>query len=413
MRTIGTVAALAVTLGVWTGSVRAEPLTFEGALARATFNAPALQVSALGVEAARSEAVAAGQLPDPRLSFGLDGFPVTGPVAGQFGEDDFTILRLGIEQDLPSRARRRAERAVADARIGEAGAEDAIVLRDVRIATGLAWIDLYYADRRLAALDEVLTSLEPLWLAAPSGVASGVDRPANALGPVQLRAALQDRRARLVADAETARAELARWTGDAAAVVEGTPPASGLDPAGLRAGLDRVPGLRAYAAAGRRAEAEVDLARAGRRPDWSFNASYGRRDPRFGDLVSIGASVSLPLFQGQRQAPVIAARAADALRVRLEREDAARTLEAGLRADLAEHARDHDLWRRARDVVLPNVLQRSDLETAAYAADRVGLTEVIEAFTAVANARLDTLDREAAVMRHVVNITLTYGSDDQ
>ncbi len=413
MRTIGTVAALAVTLGVWTGSVRAEPLTFEGALARATFNAPALQVSALGVEAARSEAVAAGQLPDPRLSFGLDGFPVTGPVAGQFGEDDFTILRLGIEQDLPSRARRRAERAVADARIGEAGAEDAIVLRDVRIATGLAWIDLYYADRRLAALDEVLTSLEPLWLAAPSGVASGVDRPANALGPVQLRAALQDRRARLVADAETARAELARWTGDAAAVVEGTPPASGLDPAGLRAGLDRVPGLRAYAAAGRRAEAEVDLARAGRRPDWSFNASYSRRDPRFGDLVSIGASVSLPLFQGQRQAPVIAARAADALRVRLEREDAARTLEAGLRADLAEHARDHDLWRRARDVVLPNVLQRSDLETAAYAADRVGLTEVIEAFTAVANARLDTLDREAAVMRHVVNITLTYGSDDQ
>lgn len=38
---------------------------------------------------------------------------------------------------------------------------------------------------------------------------------------------------------------------------------------------------------------------------------------------------------------------------------------------------------------------------------------MIEAFTAVANARLDTLDREAAVMRHVVNITLTYGSDDQ
>ena len=35
------------------------------------------------------------------------------------------------------------------------------------------------------------------------------------------------------------------------------------------------------------------------------------------------------------------------------------------------------------------------------------------AFTAVANARLDTLDREAAVMRQVVEITLTYGNDDR
>lgn len=413
MKTLGLVSALAMTIGVWTGSVRAEPLTFDAALARAASDAPALRASALGVEAMQAEAVAAGQLPDPRLSFGLDGFPVTGPVAGQFDEDDFTILRLGIQQDVPSRARRRAERTVAEARIAEAGAEDAIAIRDVRVATGLAWIDLHYAERRLAVLQEVLATLEPLWSAAPAGVASGTDRPASALGPVQLRAALLDRRSRLLSDIEKARAELARWTGNDAAEVEGDPPAMTLDPAGLMAGLDRVPALRAYGAVGRRADAEVDLARAGRRPDWSFDASYSRRDPRFGDLVSVGATVSLPLFQDQRQAPVIAARAADARRVRARQEDAARTMAAGLRSALAEHAMDHDLWLRARDVVLPNVLQRSDLETAAYAADRVGLTEVLEAFTAVANARLDTLDREAAVMRHVVNITLTYGSDDQ
>ncbi|WP_291837081.1 TolC family protein, partial [Brevundimonas sp.] len=243
-----------------------------------------------------------------------------------------------------------------------------IARRDVRVATALAWIDLHYAGRRLAAIDALLEDLQPLWDAAPSAVASGASRPANALGPVQLKAGLDDRRSTLLAEAETARADLARWTGDAAAATSGAPPDFDLDPVALAAGLDRVPMLRAFGAAGERADAQVDLARAGRRPDWSFEASYGRRDERFGDMVSVGASVRLPIFPGQRQEPLIAARAAEARGIAAEREAAARELAAALRSDLASHAMHHDQWVRAREVVLPNVIARSDLETASYAA---------------------------------------------
>lgn len=400
-------------LGIWTAPAKADPQTFDEALARAAAGAPGLRASALGVDAARAAAPAAGRLPDPRLTFGLDGFPVTGPFAGRFDQDDFTMLRIGVEQEVPSGARRRAERDIAEAEIGVAGAELFVARRDVQIATGLAWIDLFYAQRRLAALEEVLETLQPLWNTAPAGVASGAYRPANALGPVQLKADLDDRRSRLVAEMERARSELARWTGDNDPETTGPPPQDDLDPDALRSGVARLPTLRAYGAAARRADAEVDLARAGRRPDWSFEASYGRRDERFGDLFSVGASVRLPIFSGQRQDPVIAARAADALRVTAERQDAERVLTASLRSALAEHAMAHDQWVRSRDVVLPNVLQRSDLETASYAAGRAGIVEVLEAFTAVANARLDTLDREAAVRRQVVEITLTYGTDDR
>jgi len=392
-------------------SARADPQTFDEALARAAVGAPGLRASTLGVDAARAAAPAAGRLPDPRLTFGLDGFPVTGPFAGQLDQDDFTMLRIGVEQDVPSRARRRAERDVAEAEIGVAGSELSVARREVQIATGLAWIDLFYAQRRLAALEEVLESLQPLWNTAPAGVASGAYRPANALGPVQLKADLDDRRSSLVAELEKARAELARWTGDNEPETTGPPPQDDLDLAALRSGIARLPILRAYGAAARRADAEVDLARAGRRPDWSLEASYGRRDERFGDLFSVGASVRLPIFPGQRQDPVIAARAADALRVTAERQDAERVVTASLQSALADHATAKDQWLRSRDVVLPNVLQRSDLETASYAAGRAGIVEVLEAFTAVANARLDTLDREAAVMRQVVEITLTYGND--
>ena len=413
MRSLGLMLTTTFLLNVWAGPVRAEPLTFDEALARAASSAPSLRASALGVEAARAAAPTAGRLPDPRLTFGLDGFPVTGPFAGQFDEDDFTVLRIGIEQDVPSRARRRAERDVADAEVGVASATVSVTTREVRTATGLAWIDLFYAERRLAAVDEVLATLQPLWDAAPAGVASGDTRPAYALSPVQLRADLDDRRSRLVADVEKARAELARWTGDADPETDGPLPEDELDIVDLQSGITRLPTVRSYRAASRRAEAEVDLARAGRRPDWSFEASYGRRDERFGDLFSVGASVRLPIFPGQRQDPIIAARTADAQRVTAERLDAERVLTALLRSALADHAMAHDQWIRSRDVVLPNVLQRSDLVTASYAAGRAGIVEVLEAFTAVANARLDTLDREAAVMRHAVEITLTYGTGDQ
>lgn len=405
-----TVLALAAASLSGAAAARAEPLTFEAAMARAASDAPDLRASALGVDAARAAVVAAGRLPDPSLKFGLDGFPVTGPMAGRFGEDDFTALRVGVEQELPSRARRRAERGLAEAAIGVAVADNATALREVRIAAGLAWIDLYYSGRKLAAVDEVLATLQPLWDAAPSGVASGADRPAMALAPIQLKAALDDRRSRLIAEREAARAVLTRWTGDPAPTTDGAPPLDAPDPAALRMGLEVLPMLKAYEAEDRRAQAELDLARAGRRPDWSVEASYQRRDPAFGDMVSVGASVRLPLFQGQRQEPLIAARAADARRVGAKREAARRQLEADLQGDLAQHAMDHDQWTRARDIVLPAVMQQSDLETAAYAAGRIGISEIVQAFTAVANARLDALDKEAAVMRHAAEITLTYGS---
>ena len=70
---------------------------------------------------------------------------------------------------------------------------------DVRLGAALAWIDLHYAGRRLAALDSVLQTLEPLWDAAPAGVTAGATRPAGALTPVAQRAALDDRRSELVA----------------------------------------------------------------------------------------------------------------------------------------------------------------------------------------------------------------------
>jgi outer membrane protein TolC len=238
-------------------------------------------------------------------------------------------------------------------------------------------------------------------------------RPAQTLQPQQLIAVLGDRRADLVAAVAKARADLVRWTNDPQAEVTGQSPDFVVDPVALRAGIDELPALTAYDAMGRQADADVDVAKADKHSDWSWELAWQHRDPRFGDMVLAQATVSLPLFASTRQDPIIEARAETASRVRLEREAARRELLASLDASLADHAMHHDRLHRAQETLVPLARRRADLETASYGAGTASLSDVLQAFLDLAEADIDAIDREADVVRDGAKIVLTYGSDTQ
>lgn len=391
----------------------AEPLRFDEALARAAAQAPSLRARGLELDARRSTATAAGQLPDPKLGVGLDNFPVSGPPAGSFVEDSMTMARVGISQEVPNLAKRHARTGRARADIAAAEAAGLSEARRVRVATALAWIDLAFAERRLAAVDAAIGKLTPLRIASPSSVASGSARPAQALDIRQAIAALEDRRSEVAADVARAKATLSRWTGDPSPEIEGTIPNLAIDPAGLRAALDQHPDLGAAVARTRQAEADVAVARAEKRPDWGFDVAYQRRADRYGDMVSAGVTMSLPLFAKKRQDPMIAASAATAGAAFAEQEDMRRALAADLEAGLADHVMHHEQWMRARDTLLPLARQKADLEISSYSAGRAGLLDVIQAQSMLADSELQTLDREAAVARDAARLVLTYGGEDQ
>ncbi len=392
-------------------AAQAAPLTYSAALQRAG-EAPTLQARAAEIAAARAAAGAAGRLPDPKLRFGLDNFPVSGPPAWRFGPESMTMATVGVMQDVPNGAKRRAERERAAADISAAESGQAVEARNVRLAAAVAWIDLYYAQRQLAALDEIAAALKPLHDAAPAQLAAGSSRPAAALEADELTAALGDRRAELLGAAGKARAELTRWTGEPEPEALGNPPPQTIDAPGLRAALDHHPALLVYDAMGGQAAADLAAARADKRPDWSWELAYHRRDPMWGDMVSLGGTVSLPIFPGKRQDPTIAAKAASAGRVTAEREAVRRQLRAQLDADLADHAMRHDRMMRAQATLVPLARRKADLETASYAAASASLSDVLQAFLGLAEARVDALDREAAVVRDVVRINLTYGAGE-
>lgn len=395
------------------GIAFAGPLTFDAALRQAKHDAPSIRAKTLGADAARSARGAAGALPDPKLDVGIDSFPISGPLAFEPNRNDFTMARVGVSQDIPNLAKRHAQQARADSDIAVAQAETAVEQRTVEVGTALAWINLAYAERRLAALDDVLSRLERVVGTTSGAVASGTARPAQTLAGRQAVAMMQDRRSELVSNVARARSSLTRWTGDPAPEIAGPIPDFAIDAGALRAGLDRHPTIRMTDAQAGQADADVRVADAGRRSDFGVNLAYQRRDPRFGDFMSAGVTVSLPFFTRNRQTAGIAAAQANAGRVLAEREASRRELAASLEAELADHAMHHEQWMRARDTLQPLAEQRVKLETASYSAGRANLVDIADAYAALADATLTTLDREAKVAADGAGLTLTYRGDNR
>jgi len=395
-------------------AAQAEPLTLADALGRARTSAPGVTAKALQVEAARAAALPAGALPDPKASVGVTDFPISGPLAGRPDRDNFSMLSLGYAQDVPNRAKRRARVQAAQADIGAAKAGEAVEIRATEVAAGQAWVALYYAERKLAALDALEAELAQEKATAPARLASGAARPALALEPQRMLAALADRREALRAQVLQARANLERWIGEDTAVEPGGgPPGLDIDPVALRAGLDDLPALKAASAQVRQAEAGAAEAKADKQSDWGYQVEYDHRDPQFGDYISGHVSFTLPIFAKTRQDPLIASRLAGVNAALAEQEAVRRELLAGLNDELAEHVRLHAQLARARDVLVPLAKQRVDLETASYRGGAGSLSDVLAARRDEVEAELTALDLEAETAAHVVELSLTYGSEAQ
>ncbi|HEY9093058.1 TolC family protein [Parasphingorhabdus sp.] len=401
-------AALALSLPAF--SLHAQPVSFAEAIDLAVEKAPGIQARGLQIEAAQSEAIAADQLPDPKLSVDLLDTRIAGPFefSPRPGRNGFPRQRIGISQDVPSIAKRRAraQQASADIVAAEAGEKDEI--QNVRLYSALAWVDLYYAHRRLNILKILQDSLDDLTNTVASRLESGYSRPAQAFDPERLTAELADRRARREADVEIAKASLSRWIRIESPEIAGKAPEFELDREALLTSLELLPLLQIREARVKRAEADVDLARAGKNIDYSINASYAHRRPEYGEYVSVGVTINLPIFAKKRQNPRIAASMLKSEAERLRLEDLRRQLIAELQSDLASNRAYKENWLRSQNTLLPLAKKQAEMDRISYAAGRIDLGTALNAAVVFAEAEIDLLDRERTFVRDTVRIKFTY-----
>ena len=322
-------------------AAQAQSVGYEETLAAARAEQPMLEAGALRVQARRDAADAADELPDPRVRAGVMNLPVTGPAAFNPYAQLPTQLAVGIEQEIPNLARRRArwpcrsEIGIAEARLG-------LSERSILAEAGTAWIGLYYAQQRLALARDSLDSLRDFVPVAVSAVASGSARPAESLAIRRELLEIEDAITRIEAARAAARARLQRYIAGSEPVAAGGAPQVTVDPEELPVRVGADPELRLADAEQRRAEAAADLARAEKRPDFGVSVTYGHRNPDFGSAVSVMGSVTA-IFTDRRQNPRIAAAEADAAAASAERVDRLRVIRARFEADLAA-------WRSAAAV---------------------------------------------------------------
>jgi outer membrane protein TolC len=393
------------------GIAWAEPLTFDQALAAAAADQPLLQAGQLQVEARRDSAEAAGQLPDPKLETGIENLPVTGP--NVLNPDMMTMFKVGVSQDIPNPAKRRAQTGLAGSQVGVAEARLGLTTRQLRVAAGSAWIDLAYAQRRLELAKQTSGELNALVPAANSAVASGSVRPAEALAIRRSLVELDSTIAGLEAERDTARAKLARFVPASEPVASGPAPSAMIEPEQFRTALPGNPALLLSDAELRQADAQARVAEAERRPDFGVSVSYGVRERRYGDMLSVMGSITLPIFQGRRQQPRIAAAEAEASAARLELEDQRRQLVAQFETDAASWRSAYRQWQNAEHGMHMLESERVALETASYAAGRASLADVIDAKVGLAMHELEILAREAEAVKAASLLRLTYGEDVQ
>ena len=379
------------------------PLSLGEAQRTAVERSRQLAAQNLGIAASREMSVAAGQLPDPVLSLGVENLPVEGADRFSLTRDFMTMRRVGVMQEWTRKEKRelRAQRFELEAQKGfaEHEAVRATIQRDVAIA----WLDTWYAQAMADVVAQLRTRALQESDAAEAEYRAGRGNQSDVLLARTSIAMLDDRAAELQRRIRTARTMLARWTGASHAdrPLEAKPDTRriNLDVHDLHEELVRHPQIAVLGRQEQVAAAEARLARANKTPDWTVELAYSVRGSMFGDMVSLGVSVPLPWDQANRQDRELAAKLALAQQARALRDEALRQHVAEVRAMLQEWESNRGRMERYEREIVPLALSRTEAVSAAFRGGKVTLNEVLAARRAELEVRLQALQLEADTAR--------------
>ena len=370
-----------------------SPLTLRAAQRLALARSPVLAQARAEIEAGRSKAEYRSQLPDPELTLGAQNLPANTLALNQSG---MSMLGIGVSQRFPPPGKlglihRQLER-------------DADVLRYRRLnlkagvvrAVRRAWLALYYDDRALEVLHENRAVYRRIEQAALARYRAGRGQAADMLKARLASDDLIDQEDALRSKRRQAQSRLAQLLDlpsyGHVTVTQAFPRLPAVPPlATLLKDLVHHPVVVAQDDVIRAAQLNAAAARRDFYPSYEISAGYAHRAApgvRAANLVSVGVSLSLPLFPGRRQDARLQRRVAQTQAALYQRDD----LLLNLRRQAQSRYADYDaLTRRVgllRHTLLPEARQTVAASLSAYRAGTLSLTEVLRAQRAVLDQTL-------------------------
>ncbi len=371
-------------------------------------------------EALHERAIAAGELPDTRLSLNVANLATD---TLRFNQERMTQLQFGISQTFP-----RGDTLVLRRARGELLSESQPIQRQLRAAKiGLTvttlWLDAHQVRESIALINRnkpLFDQLSELALASYSSVTANT-RQQDIVRAQLERTLLDDRLSILKQRLVKLEQQLTGWL----IAADGTwrkpsgeriydkklPTIALLQSTQIQPSFLHHPMVEVLDKTIAAQKVNINLERQALKPKWNAKLGYSYRDSdpngvKRTDLVTFGVSVDLPLFSRARPRSNIRAAA-------LER-DASLSDRLLLLRDLntkfnALKVQQRQLATRAklyRNEVLVQMKRQTQASLNAYTADNGDFTDVVRARIAQLNGRIDTL--EISVDQQKLNAQMNY-----
>lgn len=390
------------------------PLTLGQAQRTAVERSRQLSAKDFATTASREMAVAAGQMPDPVLKFGIDNLPVSGPDRFNLTSDFMTMRRVGVMQEItrPDKRRWRAARfeREADKSLAEKNEALALIQRD----SALAWLDRYYAEAMAAVIAEQATQAKFEIQAAEGAYRAGRGSQADIFAARSAFASFEDRASEIERRVRNAKTMLARWIGN-----DGNLPLAGkpaidtvrLDPAVLETQLARHPRIAVLNTQEEVALADAKLAEANRKADWSVEVMVQQRGPAYSNMVSVGVSIPLQWDRKNRQDRELSSKLALVEQARAERDDLLRTQVAETRSMFHEWENGRERLVRFEAELIPLANSRTTATIAAYRGGKSTLADVLLARRNEIDVRIQALQLQTDVARLWAQLNFLFPHD--
>lgn len=356
---------------------------------------PAAQDAAAA--SAREMAVAAGQRPDPTFKLGLASLPVNGPDAFSLTRDSFTMLTVGVMQELTRSDKLQARAARFEREADAALAARGLALANLRRDTAIAWLDRHFLERWRDLLQQQHAETALQIDAAEAAYRGGRGLLTEVFAARTALAQVDDRLQQLDPQIGVATLRLARWVGPPAEQALAAPPALDqvrLASGALQAQLEHHPQNGVLASQQAVALADTRIASTARRADWSLELSYSQRGPAYSNMLSISLAIPLRWDPAQRQDRELAARLATVEQLRAQREEAQREHLAEAMGWLRQWQGQRSRLAFHDSTLIPLAAQRSQAAGIAYRSGSAALSAVLEARRLEIEARIERLRLE-------------------
>lgn len=404
------VAWLLIALSGLVSQARAAPaaLTLESATQLAVLRSRQLQAQDYAATAARDLAVAARQLPDPVLKFGVENVPTSGPDRYSLTGDFMTMRRIGIMQELTSSKKRELRASGFEQEAQKALAQKDLEHANIERDVALAWLDRFYAEAMVAVLTEQKIQAQMEIEAASAAYRSARASQADVISARSALASYEDRAAELRQRLLSATILLARWIGEGEDLALAGKPAMDFIPlvlTTLETQLASHPQMALLAKQESIARTQAQLASADKAPDWSVEFAFQQRGPSYSNMVSVGLSVPLQWDRGRRQDRALAASNAQVEQAKAERDEALRSHIADTRMLITQWESMRARGERFSREILPLAIDRTTASLSAYRGGKASLAEVLASRRNEIDMRLQALQIDADTARLWAQLT--------